>query len=172
MPSPKKGDSMNKDSILHLLVFQRSYIGASVYDIPEEKMAVQPGGIVNHPAWQLGHLACTQDQLVKWLGGASALEAWMPRYGRHSTPLPDRAAYESKEELLRVLDERRSETARLLRNASADDLAKPVPNPHMVRVFPSVGNLVTFLTTTHEGWHLGQLADWRRVMGMPKAGPG
>lgn len=162
---------MNKDSILHLLAFQRNFIGRLVNDIPEEKMTAQPGGIVNHPAWQLGHLAYAQDQIVKWLGGALALEAWIPRFGRMSTPLPDRAAYESKQELLRVLDERRGEAARLLKSASADDLAKPVPNPNMVRVFPSIGNLVTFLATTHEGWHLGQIANWRRAMGMPTAVP-
>jgi uncharacterized damage-inducible protein DinB len=168
----EKGDSMNKDSVLHLQEFQRNYIGAMVHDIAEEKMTAQPGGMVNHPAWQLGHLACVQDQIVKWLGGAPALEAWIPRYGRMSTPLPDRAAYESKQELLRVLDERRAEAARFLKSASADDLARPVPNPHMVRVFPNLGKLVTFLATTHEGWHLGQLATWRKAMGMPTALPG
>jgi hypothetical protein len=33
--------------------------------------------------------------------------------------------------------------------------------------FPTVGDLTSHLMTTHTGFHLGQLAMWRRMMGLP-----
>ncbi len=78
---------MDHNGMLSAYQFQRQYLTLLVEDIPEEKMTFQPAGVVNHPAWQLAHLAVVQDRLVQILGGKTRLEPdWENRFGRGSTP--------------------------------------------------------------------------------------
>jgi len=161
---------MNNSVILSAYAFQRHYLKLLVEDIAEERMTAQPGGIVNHPAWQLGHLVVVQDRLVRMLGGNSKIEAdWETRYGRGSVPSPDRSAHPSKADFLRTLDERRGEYVRLFGSVSSDDLAKPPPGGKIPQAFTSMGMFLLFIMTTHEGTHLGQLAAWRKAIGLPQA---
>ena len=39
-----------------------------VQDLTDEQMVQQPHGVVNHPAWTLGHLASDSDIMAKMLG--------------------------------------------------------------------------------------------------------
>ena len=39
-----------------------------VDDLTDEQMAAQPSGVINHPAWTLGHLGVTSDALAGMLG--------------------------------------------------------------------------------------------------------
>jgi hypothetical protein len=162
---------MDNSAVLSAYGFQRKYLSLLVEDIPEEKMCVQPGGVVNHPAWQLGHLVSVQDQLVQRLGGKSNLDAdWGKRFGRGSIPSPDVRAHPKRSEFLGKLDERRGEYVRLFSNLSSDDLAKaPPPEAKLPAFFTSMGMFLLFVMISHESTHLGQLATWRRAMGMSAA---
>jgi uncharacterized damage-inducible protein DinB len=161
---------MNNSVVLDLQAFQRGYINALVDDIPDEKMCEPPGAIVNHPAWQLGHLCWTLDRCIQTLGGTPKLDAaWTKRYERESIPTPDRASYHGKAELLRVLDQQRAEFARLFKAVDANDLARPHPDPKLAKRFANIGMLLVFVSTTHEGTHLGQISAWRNAMGMERA---
>lgn len=161
---------VNKTMILDQFAFQRRYLSMLVDDIPDECICAQPGGVVNHPAWQLGHLAFVADRMVKTLGGTSPLDAaWEARYAPNTTPNPDRAASPSKAELIRVLDDRRSAAAQAFLEASADELAKPNPIARITAALPTVGHLMLFGLVFHESTHLGQLAAWRKATGMPLA---
>ena len=51
----------------------------------------------------------------------------------------------------------------------AATLATPHPHEGARKYFPTIGDHVVFLMTSHEMDHLGQLAAWRRAMGL---GPG
>src|SRR5438045_353633 len=110
--------AFSTEMILNQLVVQRGYLANLVDDLPDERMAEQPGGIVNHPAWQLGHLAFVLDRLIGMLGGAATLESWKDIYGPGTEPRSDRAAYAAKAELICVLDERRAELARVYAQAT------------------------------------------------------
>jgi hypothetical protein len=35
-------------------------------------------------------------------------------------------------------------------------MSKPMSDPHLAEVFPSVGKFVLFLANMHERWHLGK----------------
>jgi uncharacterized damage-inducible protein DinB len=39
----------------------------------------------------------------------------------------------------------------------------------MRKYFPTVGDQMVFMMTAHEMDHLGQMAAWRRAMGLPPA---
>ena len=85
-------------------LFLIGYCRRLMADIPDERLAEQPLAGVNHPAWVLGHLAWTADRAVEMLGGRSVQPAeWASLFGRGSVPSSTRAAYASKDELLRAV---------------------------------------------------------------------
>src|SRR5262249_42224993 len=127
----------------------------------------QPVPGVNHPAWILGHLAYSGDGAVGVLGGQKTLIGeWTKKFGAGSKPLSLRADYPSKDELLRILEERFAAARELAAAASPERVALPNPNARLKDKLPTVGDLVTFLFTGHFALHLGQLATWRRLIGI------
>ncbi|MCG3180238.1 MAG: hypothetical protein BIFFINMI_02596 [Phycisphaerae bacterium] len=136
-------------------------------DIPDEAMADQAAGIVNHPAWQIGHLCMSADFVLTLLTGRGNLAPdWRTRFGIGSQPQPDRSAYPPKAELLALLACQHAAVADAF--AKADAAALEAPAPERVRaVFPRAGDIVVGLMTGHESHHLGTLSAWRRVRGKP-----
>ena len=67
---------------------------------------------------------------------------------------------------LRAAHER---TGQALANADAAKLAQPHPAEKARRYFPTLGDHVVYAMTAHEMDHLGQLAAWRRAMGLKPA---
>jgi len=86
-----------------------------------------------------------------------------------STPIAHREEYPSKDELLRALDERRNTLSQAYLRATPEELAKPMADPRIARIFPTVGRLIAYAMMFHEGTHLGQLAAWRKAAGLPAA---
>ena len=75
-----------------------------VDDLTDEQMVAQPSGVINHPAWTLGHLAAGSDALAGMLGLPSTLpDAWREAISLGSIPSGDAADYPSKEQLLEEL---------------------------------------------------------------------
>jgi hypothetical protein len=161
---------MNNSVLINVYEFQRTYLDLLVDDIPEKDITIQPGAIANHPAWQLGHLVNTTNNMQAMLGGKLTLDdSWKKKFGRNSVPSPNRSDYPSKAELLCLLDERRAEFTRLFKAVSSDELAKDPSEFGVPPFFNSKGMFFTFVMTTHESTHLGQLASWRRAMALPQA---
>lgn len=161
---------MDAKTVAQVFMFQRGYLGMLVDDIPDAQLANQPGGIVNHPAWQIGHLASAADNACELLGGTKRLDqAWSDMYGMGSKPLPSRSAYPSKAELLAILDERRGMVAALMNQATDAFLNQANPSPVLSPVLPTRAHAATMLMLFHEGTHMGQLAMWRRAAGMVEA---
>ena len=161
---------MSHQILFDVFRFQRAYLSMLVDDIPDERMTQQPGGVSNHPAWQIGHLAGTLDNACAMMGGTKTLEeSWGMRYGMGSKPTAERGAYPSRAELLKVLDDRRAAFTLLLERAPAERLNAPNPVARVVDRMPTVGHMVRFLMLSHESMHLGQLASWRKAAGMPEA---
>ena len=147
--------------------FLLGYCRMMMEEIPDERMAEQPLPNVNHPAWILGHLAYSGDAAVGRLGAQKLLtEDWTKQFGPGSKISALRAEYPSKDELLRVLEDRFEQARRQAAIATAEPMALPNPNPRMKAGLPTVGDSVAFLLTGHLAVHLGQLSAWRRMVGM------
>ena len=141
-----------------------------VDDIAEEQMAVQPSGLVNHPAWTLGHLASTSNSLAGMHGLPSTFpEAWRDSFQMGGIPSGDRADYPSKAELVAQLRAQHDRVAQAVAAAGAEQLGRPTSNPRLRERFPTVGDFTAALLTNHEANHIGQLATWRRAMGLGPA---
>jgi hypothetical protein len=156
------------DSAIQVNKFLLQYGRSLVGDIADERLAEQPTAGVNHPAWILGHLAWAADGALTLLGARKLLpEEWKILFGSGSKLSGSRAAYPSKEELLRALEEGYLQARQKAASASPEQLARPSTSPRAKETLPTFKEMVTFLLTGHMGVHLGQLSSWRRMTGLP-----
>lgn len=141
-----------------------------VGDLTAEQMCQQPHGVVNHPAWSLGHLASASVGVLKVLGHDAALPgSWGDVFKTGGIPSGNASDFPSKEELLSTLESLHDRVADAVKAADAATLATPHPNEGTRKYFPTIGDMVVFLMTSHEMDHLGQLAAWRRAMALGPA---
>ena len=154
--------------VLHVHALNLGFATRLVKDLSDDQMCAQPHGLVNHPAWSLGHLAVAANAAGVTLGLTSALPAgWEETFKTGGIPTADKAAFPGKDDILRVLAEQHARNAQALSNADPAALAVPHPNEKRRGHFPTVGDFAIFLMTAHEMDHLGQIAAWRRAMGLP-----
>lgn len=159
----------------------------------------QYGTIVNHPTWLLGHLATSiwpmpellgdRDLAAQWLDwfekesegvgeqegryptGSELPERWMRWFDTGSKPLAGKEVeqYPSKDELLESLRRSHQRLIEWVEQANVAQLAAEMPIKEAREQAPTIGHAVV-LIAIHEAQHLGQLATWRRAMGLaPKA---
>lgn len=141
-----------------------------VRDLSDEQMVRQPHGVVNHPAWILGHLAAASNQLAKMLGLESTFPAaWAETFRSGGVPSGNPADFPSKDALLAELAAQHKRVAGALTAADPAILEREHPNEGVRKRFPTVGDYAVFLISSHEGSHLGQITAWRRVMGLGSA---
>lgn len=156
------------DIILRIAERNLQYAKVHLEDIDESKWCVQPSGVINHPAWIVGHIACSYDMLAGMLQLPPALPTeWGKLFGWGSTPVSDRALYPSKQALLDALDRQHKRLADAVAKARPETLARPIEDEMLRRILPTVGDCVCSILTSHEAIHLGQLGAWRLAMGMP-----
>jgi hypothetical protein len=157
-----------KKHILNTFALNLQYAQGLAKDIPDAKFCEQPGGVLNHPAFVLGHLAMSCDYAGGFLGLSPACPtAWKEVYAMSAKPLADRSKYPRKEELLKALEEGHARIAKAFESVADADLSKPSAPELAKWGFPTNGDMLIFLLTAHEGTHLGQLSMWRRAAGMP-----
>jgi len=158
------------DHVTYLYGFNLEFAERLVKDLSDEQMAAQSGGVINHPAWSLGHLVVAADHLGQLLGLESTLaEGWGETFKTGEEPSDDASYYPSKEEILGALRQQHERNVEVAKSTDASRFAEPHPNEATRDHFPTVGDMVVFLMTSHEMDHLGQIAAWRRAMGLGPA---
>ena len=156
--------------VLHVYAMNLRFAGRLVADLSDDQMCAQPHGVVNHPAWSLGHLAVAADHLGTVMGLSSALPAgWSDTFKTGGTPSADATAFPRKDEILAVMVQQHARIAQAVSDADPAALTQPHPNDKSRGHFPTVGDYAVFLMTAHEMDHLGQIAAWRRAMGLAAA---
>jgi len=136
-------------------------------------MAAQPDGIMNHPAWVIGHLTF----VCQLLGGAIGLSPWLPddwarRFGTGSVPVADAVCYENKENALAILADAQSRFTAAVERLNDTQLDAPFPVESYRDVFPTIRHALTQVLVGHTANHVGQVSVWRRTMGLPPMGRG
>ena len=117
-----------QDHLAYLYGFNLQYAEKLVKDVSAEQMAAQPGGVVNHPAWTLGHLVTSADHLGQLLGLDSRLpDGWGETFKTGGEPSGDAAAYPTKEALLDALRQQHA------RNTEAAKATAPKSLPNRIR---------------------------------------
>lgn len=154
-------------AVLDIHAMVGGFLLATVEDVSDSRLAEQPGGIVNHPAWTLSHLNAYAGVLLGMLGDASVptAEEEMERFGYGTTPVPDRGAYATKRELLDRFKERNARLAWVVAKVHLDYFPRPAPERYQPHA-PTIGHIALTLLIAHPPHHLGQLRQWRRAAGL------
>jgi hypothetical protein len=157
--------------VLHSFAYCLDFLHEQVADVAESDMTAQPNGIVNHPAWILGHLAYASQLL----GGVVGLRAWLPadwpeRFGTGSVPVADAGRYESKADLLAILRDAQARMTEAVERADDAYLDRVFPVESYRDVFPTIRHSLTQVLVGHASFHVGQLSVWRKAMGLPPMG--
>lgn len=163
MPNP------STHPILHSFAYGLEFLREQVADVAAADMVAQPAGIVNHPAWVIGHLTYT----CQLLGGAVGVPTWLPedwgpRFGTGSTPVADPRAYEGKEPALAAVGDAQERVRLAVERLDDGQLDQPFPEPSYRDVFPTVRHALTQVLVGHTALHIGQVGVWRRAMGLPR----
>lgn len=141
-----------------------AYLG----DLTDAEMMHRPDPAANHIKWQLGHLIASEHEMVeKALPGSMPPlpEGFAERYSKTACSVDDPTAFDSKQELLRVMEQQREGTLKALHSLSDDDLDGPAPEKFHAYA-PTVAVLFA-VQGTHWLMHAGQWAVIRRRLGRP-----
>ncbi len=148
----------------HALMINR--LNKLVTPLDDARLAEQPHGQVNHPAWTLGHLALVLDHGCMLVGGESVFDAtWGARHGGGSQPTTNRADYPTKAVLLEALNAQSQRLGVALAACAATALESPNPIERARGRFPAIGEFLVHMLTSEPSYHLGQLTGWCRAMG-------
>lgn len=147
--------------------FQQGYAEGLLKDLDASKAfeLICSGGV--SPAWIIGHLALVSNNVTAILGGTPKvdIDAWGPLFGGGSTASADAAGYPSWDELLAAFREGHGLITAAVEGATAEQQAQPNPIEMLREGLPTMGDFLSFVTTSHVALHLGQLSTWRRVQG-------
>jgi len=141
-------------------------VNSYLQDLSDDQLMIRPAPGANHIAWQLGHLIKSEHELINMVcpGSMPPLPAgFAEKYTKETSKLDDPAAFHTKDEYLRLLNEQRAGTVAALETLSDQRLAEPAPEA--VREYcPTVGS--TFgLQASHWMMHSGQWVVLRRQLG-------
>ena len=162
-----------REHLLFTFQFNLGHLESLVKDLTAEQMVQQPHGVVNHPAWTLCHLASAANHTGVALGLESTFpEDWEAAAKTGGVPSADASAYPSKEALLAELKKQHERVAEAVANADQAIFAKEYPDEGTRKYFPTIGDFVDYLLSAHEANHIGQVAAWRRAMGLPSNADG
>jgi len=138
-------------------------------DLSDAEYFKLPAKNTNHIAWNLGHIATSEDSMVAAVTGSPMKfdEKLHERFGGSSECLDDPAQYPSRGEIDEM---RRNARANAIEQLKMFDEAKwdnPAPEGWPADLFPTLGS-VWALLATHQFWHIGQITVCRQTLGKPR----
>lgn len=110
--------------------------------------------------------------LTSVLGEKPAVELepnWTQVYGTAPEPRNAPRLYKPKAVYLSMLDSSAESAVHAILQVRPEMLEQRNPNERLRSIFPTTGTALTALCT-HRSYHLGQLAIWRKIIGLPHAG--
>lgn len=152
----------------------RGWLKAWAEDFTEaEALEPPPGSRAPNPlAWQLGHLACVEEDVARLFREGAPPEPLVPSSLRTvcttgGPPPTQDTRYLPLADLWALLGRTHERLLGVLEAAEAEDLDRPprVENPY----FRSLGQGV-YEAALHENYHVGEIAALRKALGKPCIG--
>ncbi len=166
---------MQRNTLLQAYAWNLQYARQLTADLSPDQWTHHGGaGLENHATWTLGHLVTGSDILAEDLGLEREVSArWRELFERRGPgdprlPSRDVAAFPAGERVLAELERQHRRVSERWGKMTEEELAQPIEwrfDGHL----PTVAGVALFLAVTHEALHLGQLAAWRRALGLPSA---
>lgn len=136
-------------------------------DLSDSDLLVRPVPGANHAAWQLGHLAISENGIVSGIqpGQMPPLpDGFAAKHGKEAAISDDPSQFCTLKEYLTVLEDQRNGTKAILTNMTDADLGLPLD---MFNGFIKSVAEAFMLCESHETMHGGQLSVIRRKLGKP-----
>ncbi|MBI3838433.1 MAG: DinB family protein [Planctomycetia bacterium] len=155
-----------KEALQSSIAFGDKVAQAYLADLTDADLLVRPVPGANHIAWQLGHLASAEHDLIEMVapGSMPKLPAgFKEKHSKQTAASDDPKAFCSKAEYLTLLKEQRAGTLAALAKMSEPDLSKPAPEPVRSHL-DTVGDVFS-MQGGHLLMHAGQWAVVRRKLG-------
>lgn len=165
--SASTSSSQMRDRALAHARFAHGMINKFAEGFSPEQVVAQAGPCPNHLLWTLGHLASSASWTHGMITGIASIvpDGYNSLFGMGSKPVDDAALYPSFDEVRQAYET----TFQRLVDAveRLDDAALMRPPEHDSGGFISDKLDALNKLAWHEGWHLGQLSDLRRGLGLP-----
>lgn len=151
--------------------YSLEYALGLVKDIPADKFAHMPHSNMNHPAFNIGHLAIYPNRLFTLIDRKDLIVE-NPRYTELFAAgvqcVEQDGRYPDKTEIVNSFTTGYRKVLDVLPTVSDEVLARQNPIEGRMRErFPLIGVAVNFLLSAHTMTHLGQISAWRRAIGLP-----
>ena len=148
----------------------RGWLNTWAKDFTDVEAGATPGGQAPNPLlWQLGHLACVEDDVCWLFGTQDRLTSEALRKACSTGCAAPTAAtrFPSLAELWAVLGRTHARLLGLVEQAADDGLDRPPreANPF----FKSLGQ-ATYEVALHELYHVGEIGTLRKALGKPSIG--
>ncbi|MEQ8317213.1 MAG: DinB family protein [Phycisphaerales bacterium] len=152
---------------LRNLEFARGLLLEMAKATPDEKFYQVPADGGNHAAWNLGHIAVTDDLVRSSLGGGEAVLTtdWHDMFKGGSTCKPGAEGHPGREELLDGLARSRAAVVAWFSGLSESELLEPLSGG--IAQLAQDRIMLMGSLASHEAFHAGQMSAARRVFGMP-----
>ena len=133
----------------------------------DDQVVSQPAGCQNHLLWTFGHLASTASWMNGLMTGQTPIvpESYNALFGMGSKPTSDASAYPSFADVKKAYED--SFNAVIAAASKSSDAQLLLPPEQDGGGFVSDKLDVLTKMAFHDGWHIGQLADLRRGLGLP-----
>lgn len=143
-----------------------NYLRRLIDGVPDDALASQPAGIVNHPLWTIGHLVFSAQSIGSEIGLKAWLaDDWTQRYGTGSVPVAERREYPSKDSLLAQLADAERRLRERLHALGDEAMQQPLPDVRYRELFPTIGHAIAHILPAHTAAHIGQIILWHKAMG-------
>ena len=155
-----------KDALLRIVDDARGWLEAWSAGFTDAEARDPKGSFANPLAWQLGHVACGQDDVVRLFGdGTRDLPASLVAICASGCPAPTAATkFPPLAELWKHLRRTHARLKSLIESAAESDLDRPPREPS--DTFSSLGQAALEISL-HEAYHVGSISTLRRAHAKP-----
>ena len=160
---------LSKDVLRHTLGAADRITKKYVEDLTQEELGSVPIEGMNPIAWQLGHLIGTEYNFANAIKPNSAPplpEGFLDAHRRQ--PPGDPNGYLSAAEYIKLMDEQRANTLKVLDELSEEQLTGATPIEQLRQMCPTIASTIN-LIGSHYLMHAGQWVAVRRKAGKPIA---
>lgn len=136
-------------------------------DLSDDDLKVRYLPNANTLAWQLGHLIVAENGLIESIrkGAMPALPAGFAEAHAKNAAGDESLRPWTKAEYLKLYDQQREATLKLLADATEEEMAKPMTG-QIAQICPNGADAFQFVGE-HESMHSGQITALRRKLDKP-----
>ncbi len=135
-------------------------------DLSDGEYFKLPAPNTNHVAWNVGHIATSEDSMVAAVTGSEMKlpEDLHKMFGGSSECFEDAAKYPSRGEIDEMRINARANAIEQLKMFDEVKWGDQSPEGWPTDLFPTLGSIWALLPT-HQFWHIGQITVCRQTLG-------